>query len=74
MKPLAHLLVGEHQVDLRVAGSAQPSDGLEHRLPAVFFSGALFAVGDFGDQVVAGELELIAPAKLAVTGFSIGGR
>ena len=70
MKLLTHLLVGQHQVDLRVTGSAQPSDRLEHRLSAVFFSGTLFAVSDFGNQVVAGKLKLIAAAQLAVIRFS----
>lgn len=40
----------------------------------MLLASALFTVGDLGDQVVASELELIAPAQLAVAGFSIGGR
>ena len=70
MKLLTHLLVSQHQVDLRVTRSAQPGDGLEHRLSAVLLAGALFSVSDFWDQVVAGELELIAAAQLAVIRFS----
>lgn len=70
MKLLTHLLVGQHQVDLRVTGSAQPSDRLEHRLSVVLFAGALFAVSDFGNQVVTREFELTSPAQLAVIRFS----
>lgn len=53
-----------------MAGAAHPSDGLKHRHACVLLLRALFAVRDFGNQVVAGELDLFALAQCTAIWFS----